>query len=196
MAQNVTGNMENWQAKLDKALHEKNAFTDVLEKVESKTNVRRLYLVMALGAFVALYLMIGYGATFLANFVGFLYPAYCSVKAIESHAKEDDTKWLTYWVVYSAFSLIEFFTDIFLFWIPLYAFLKCIFLVYCMAPVSWNGSTTIYHKVIKPFVLKNQEKIDEALDKAGSMAQDALNEAEDAATESAKQRMYDAAKMD
>ena len=45
-----------------------------------------------------------------------------------------------------------------------------------MAPVSWNGSTTIYHKVIKPFVLKNQEKIDEALDKAGSMAQDALNE--------------------
>lgn len=47
-----------------------------------------------------------------------------SVKAIETHGKDDDTKWLTYWVVYATFSLLEFFTDIFLFWIPLYAFMK------------------------------------------------------------------------
>jgi len=47
-----------------------------------------------------------------------------SVKAIESVNKEDDTQWLTYWVVYSVFSLAEFFTDIFLSWIPLYWFLK------------------------------------------------------------------------
>jgi TB2/DP1, HVA22 family len=46
------------------------------------------------------------------------------VKAIESKEKDDDTKWLTYWVVYSFFSLVEFFTDIFLFWIPFYWFLK------------------------------------------------------------------------
>jgi len=48
----------------------------------------------------------------------------CSVKAIESTNKDDDTIWLTYWVVYSVFSLAEFFTDILLSWIPLYYFLK------------------------------------------------------------------------
>jgi len=48
----------------------------------------------------------------------------CSVKAIESANKDDDTQWLTYWVVYSVFALAEFFTDIFLSWIPLYWFLK------------------------------------------------------------------------
>jgi len=48
----------------------------------------------------------------------------CSVKAIESADKDDDTKWLTYWVVYSVFSLIEFFANILLSWIPLYWFLK------------------------------------------------------------------------
>ncbi len=46
MAQNVQQNLDNWKSKLDKALHEKNAFTDILEKIEKKTNVRRLYLVL------------------------------------------------------------------------------------------------------------------------------------------------------
>ena len=50
----------------------------------------------------------------------------CSIKAIESKQKDDDTKWLTYWVVYSVFHLMEFFADIFLFWIPLYWFFKVI----------------------------------------------------------------------
>lgn len=36
-----------------------------------------------------------------------------------------------------------------------------------MAPVSWNGSNTLYHKAIKPFVLRHQKKIDEALDEVG-----------------------------
>lgn len=36
-----------------------------------------------------------------------------------------------------------------------------------MAPVSWNGANTLYHKVIKPFVLKHQSQIDKALDKVG-----------------------------
>jgi receptor expression-enhancing protein 5/6 len=50
-----------------------------------------------------------------------------SIKAIESKEKDDDTKWLTYWVVYSTFHLLEFFADIFLFWIPLYWFFKVIY---------------------------------------------------------------------
>jgi len=49
---------------------------------------------------------------------------YFRVKAIESPSKEDDTQWLMYWSVYSFFSLLEFFTDIFLFWIPFYWLLK------------------------------------------------------------------------
>lgn len=45
---------------------------------------------------------------------------FCRIKAIESPSKEDDTKWLTYWVVYGVFSLGEFFSDIFLYWFPFY----------------------------------------------------------------------------
>lgn len=47
-------------------------------------------------------------------------PATPSIKAIESSSKEDDTTWLTYWVVYGVFSVAEFFSDTFLYWFPFY----------------------------------------------------------------------------
>lgn len=166
-----------YKDKLNKKLNEKNKFTEILGTIEEKTGVQRLYIALGVLAFLALYLMVGYGATFLASFIGFVYPAYCSVKAIESSDKSDDTKWLTYWVVYGVFSLMEFFTDIFLFWIPLYAFMKCIFLVYCMAPTSWNGSVTIYYRIIRPFVLRHESQIDAVVDRARNVAGDVMDEA-------------------
>lgn len=52
------------------------------------------------------------------------FPIVIRFKAVESTNKDDDTVWLIYWVVYSFFALLEFFTDIFLFWIPFYWLLK------------------------------------------------------------------------
>lgn len=183
--------MADYLAKLDAALHDKNCpCTQYLEMIEKKTNVPRKFLVLGVVAFIAIWLMVGYGAQFLSNFIGFLYPAYASIKAIESKEKDDDTKWLTYWVVYSAFALVEFFSDTFLFWIPFYWLLKCLFLVYCFAPTSWNGSLTIYHKVIRPFVLKHEKNIDSFIDRGARAAREGIVEgrkvAEEAATEVTK----------
>ncbi|XP_064610195.1 receptor expression-enhancing protein 5-like isoform X2 [Liolophura sinensis] len=200
MAGAVTENIENWKSKLDKSLHEKNAVTDLLEKIERKTGVRRLYIALAIIAILAIYLMVGYGAQFLCNFIGFLYPAYTSIKAIESHQKDDDTKWLTYWVTYAFFALVELFTDIFLFWIPFYWLLKCIFLIWCMAPVASNGSQIIYTRVIRPFALKHQDKVDKALDQVGEVlneAGDAANDmAQDAANQAMRKHFADSSKSD
>lgn len=58
------------------------------------------------------------------------------IKAIESPNKEDDTQWLTYWVVYGVFSIAEFFSDLFLSWFPFYYMLKVcwLFLNCCFLP--------------------------------------------------------------
>lgn len=45
-----------------------------------------------------------------------------------------------------------------------------------MAPVSWNGCNTLYHKVIRPFVLKHQSQIDKALDKVGEKVDEVAKE--------------------
>lgn len=182
---------ESWQVKLDKFLHEKNKMTEILEKVEKASGVKRLYIAYGVMAFMGLYLMVGYGADFICNLIGFVYPAYCSIKAIESKEKDDDTKWLTYWVVYASFMLVEFFADIFLFWIPLYWFLKCCFLIYCMIPGPFNGSIKIYHSVIRPFVLKHEGKIDSALNKAQDLAGDAVQGAKDVAADVATNQVFD-----
>ncbi|XP_061680757.1 receptor expression-enhancing protein 6 isoform X2 [Syngnathoides biaculeatus] len=171
----------------EKFLNETNVVTDFLGKVEEKTGVKKKILAAGAVSVTGFYLVYGYGASLLCNLIGFAYPAYYSVKAIESTSKEDDTKWLTYWVVYGVFSLGEFFSDIFLYWFPFYyAFkvtsssppsspppphyaalffwsglcLQCLFLLWCMAPVAWNGSQVLYNRVVRPVFLRHEAAVD------------------------------------
>jgi receptor expression-enhancing protein 5/6 len=174
----AAGGIMAYRAKLEKKLKEKNQFTDLLELVEKKTGVDRLYLVLAVGAVIVLWLIFGYGAQLLCQVIGFLYPAYKSVKAIESAAKDDDTQWLTYWVVFGFFSILEFGFDLFLFWVPLYWFLKCCFLMWCMWPTENNGSVIIYRCLVRPFILKHEKEIDAALSRASGAASEALSPSE------------------
>ncbi|CAM9541265.1 unnamed protein product [Lampetra planeri] len=159
----------------DNFVKEKNVFTEALDLVEKKTGVSKSILALGLSVFIGIYLIVGYGASLLCNFIGFLYPAYDSIKAIESLNKDDDTQWLIYWVVYGFFCVVEFFSDIFLYWVPFYYFIKCVFLVWCMAPVKYNGAQKIYTLLIRPWFLKHEGKLDDIANNLGKKAKEAAD---------------------
>jgi len=193
----------SFQDRVGKALHEKGLVGDTFKVLEENTGIQRLYIAYGIGGLVAIWLAFGFGAQLLANTIGFAYPAYCSIRALESSVKSDDTQWLTYWVVFAAFSVVEYFADFIAGWVPFYWLSKCLFMVWCMAPMESNGAAVIYSKyiliimnemtnyifirVILPVFKKHSPTIDRAIEKAGSKAGDifdkALDKAKDIAAE-------------
>jgi len=165
---------------LDKWLHNSGRIADIGEKIEKTTGVKRVYIAQGILGLVSIYMIFGYFAELVCNIVGFVYPAYASIKALESVHKEDDTKWLTYWVVFALFSVFEFFSDIIFSWFPLYWLVKVVFLVWCFLPIESNGSNYIYSHLIRPVFLRHHQNVDSVVDKAKEKAKNLSAKAYDA----------------
>ena len=158
---------------VNELLDQRNIFTDLLNKLEAATNVRRQNLFLGGLCFILLYLAVGYAAKFLCYFLGFVFPTYASVKAIETGNLADDTKWLTYWLVFSTVNFLE----IVLEWVPLYYLLKFFLLVWCMSPGPWSGTTVIYNILICPFVMRHRDQFDTAISEVAKHVRQAAEKA-------------------
>ncbi|OQS06293.1 hypothetical protein THRCLA_01660 [Thraustotheca clavata] len=153
--------MEHVTAQLEKTKAELNKYP-ILVQLEEQTGVDKLYLTIGAVGIVLLIVLVGFGAGLLCNLVGFVYPAYASFKAIESESKADDVQWLTYWVVYCCFEIVEVFVDYLLFWVPFYYAFKLGFLVWLFLP-STQGATFIFSHFLQPFLKTHEENIDAAI---------------------------------
>jgi len=136
-----------------------------IQQHASKLPIRpSLALLGAAGVFV-LIVLFSVGGNALCNLVGFGYPVYASFKALKSNKVEDHApQWLTYWVVFSFFSLVESFTDFFLYWIPFYYLFKMLTLIWLYLPQT-RGADLVYKKAIEPVLTKCEKQIDGALSK-------------------------------
>merc|ERR1712117_241191 len=148
----MSGQLQYYQAQFEKFIEQPGVVNDALTYVQNKTQVKKAYIAYGVIAVVTLWLMFGFGAQLLCNFIGFLYPAYKSIKALESSTKADDTQWL----------------------------MKCAFLLWCMSPLE--GSSVIYHRIIRPYFLKHESAIDDAVRKGAAH----VSKITDAAVEKAK----------
>merc|ERR1712018_212412 len=108
--------------------------------------------------------------------VGVVYPAFSSLKAVLSGTPEQSVAWLRYWVVLGVFSLVELLCDPLInplnFSFPAYLVLKCLFLVWCMLPVSWNGSDILFNQVLFPLFKEHHKEIEDQAEKAKQSLKD------------------------
>ena len=103
--------------------------------------------------------MFGIGASYITCLLGVAYPAFMSFLALESGNEAETTQWLTYWVVFGLFNIVDQFAGFILHFIPFYYFLKLGFLVYLFHP-SFKGATYVYENYLKEAV-KPVEKLAE-----------------------------------
>ena len=121
----------------------------MLNKVSEMTGMPIRSLMQYSLAGGVLCVMLGVGQTYIVNILGVAYPAFMSFLALESDGLDDDKMWLTYWVCFGCFNIIDQFAGIILQIIPFYYFLKLGFLVYLFHPQT-EGALTVYRNVIRP----------------------------------------------
>ncbi len=81
-----------------------------------------------------LFIVFGVGSSILTNVIGVAYPAFMSFVALESEGADDDKLWLTYWVVFGSFTIVDQFAGIVLKLIPFYYVLKVGMLIWMFHP--------------------------------------------------------------
>jgi len=126
-----------------------NVFTNLSEKIK----VEKALVVIAAGILIPISIFSFLtGGSFVIDLIGFLYPFYASIKAIESSDAKDESIWLTYWLIFGLFKIFEEFGDVFLSYIPFYRVIKATFLIWAFYSKT-QGANTVYTNLIKPYVV-------------------------------------------
>ncbi|KAL2147516.1 hypothetical protein VTI28DRAFT_8771 [Corynascus sepedonium] len=99
-------------------------------------------------------------AKLLSSIASFLFPVFASYKALKTSDPAQLTPWLMYWVVLSCALLVESWTDWFLVWIPFYAYIRLLFLLYLVLPQT-QGARLIYEEYVHPRLEENETAIEE-----------------------------------
>ena len=118
-------------------------------------------------------------SSYVTCLVGVLYPTYMSLKAIENPEDDEDKQYLTYWVVYGLFSIIDVFTSFLVKRIPFYYTIKLGFLIRLFMP-NFRGAVYIYNLVIGPIFRKYEHKFDRGVDKIIHRGKDITEKAKEA----------------
>ena len=144
-----------------------------MELLSEKAGIDAKIVLLVLGA-ACFFVFIGYFDYYITNIIGIIYPAFWSIRAIESKESDDDKQWLTYWVVFSLFSILDLFSGFILKFIPFYFFFKILFLIWLFLP-NFRGATRVYDLVLIKLFRKYESALTEAhnnlMNKAGEMIQ-------------------------
>jgi len=108
-------------------------------------------------------------AELLSSIPTFVFPVFASYKALKTADPALLKPWLMYWVVLACALLAESWVGFILVWIPFYAWMRLIFLLYLILPQT-QGAKVLYQDHVHPFLEKNELAIDDFISSAHDRA--------------------------
>ncbi len=79
----------------------------ILETISQQTGLPQQRVLQSGMGLAVLFIVLGVGESLLTNIIGVAYPAFMSFVALESEGTDDDKLWLTYWVVFGLFTILD-----------------------------------------------------------------------------------------
>lgn len=137
-------------------------WNEQMKLIERKTGIHGVYVIICLVISI-LFVYLNIFDNLITNLVGTVYPAFWTMKSIETQG-DDDKKWLTYWVVFGSFTIVDMFSGFIVKFVPFYFVLKIIFLIWLFMPNS-HGATLVYHLLVIRVFKSFENDIDSAADK-------------------------------
>ena len=143
-----------------------------LRSLAASLGIPSIYLAVSLFVLLVLLVFQGWGLRLLSWCLGFLYPLYCSLRALSGTGPTSPPLiprasaprlWLIYWMVYGVLSFTERLSDSVLSWLPLYPPLKLLFLLWCFLP-QWQGCAVLYDVLLQPFLQRHREGIEKGVE--------------------------------
>lgn len=146
-------------------------------KLSNAISVEPGYILGGIIGLIGLIILIAFGGHILTAVITVVYPAFKSIRALETKDTDDDDKvWLTYWVVFGVATLVDEFGFFILNIIPFYNYIKLLFFVWLMAPQT-QGAQIVYRSILRPLLHAHKDKIERFIRDvqggASSLARDA-----------------------
>ena len=135
-----------------------------IKKLANYLNIEVGQLIVILAFIILILLIIGLANELLIGSLGIFYPGYMSLKSLQNENERDNKMWLTYWIIFSIFTIFDILFKYILFFLPIYFVLKGIFFIWLFHPRS-KGASLVYDSAIRPLIKKYQNSLNENINK-------------------------------
>lgn len=172
---------------LNQKLRPLNRFGDQIPQLKDLARTAGVETGVIVGAGLLVTLLVTFilfGSSILTLSITVIYPSIKSIQALESHGTQDDKEWLTYWIIFGLFSLIDDCCGCILNFIPYFYWIKLGFFIYLLAPQT-RGALFLYNAFVKDFLVKNRSKIEGLINDVKGSVKDISSEAKKAAKDAA-----------
>jgi receptor expression-enhancing protein 5/6 len=128
----------------DKRTMNKEIHFSLMDEIQKKTDFPAVYVMGAL-AFCGILVFLGVWEQHLTSVVSIVFPIYWTMKAMERTEKDEDKQWLSYWITWGIFFLLDVMIGNFLVKIPYFYFSKLALLTWMFLP-GLNGGMLVWNR--------------------------------------------------